>query len=156
MKIRIDITIVPPAARLTSSSPISQAARSKELFLHLREGEKKKFCHDGKTDKETGISYSSDEIMGLIERDNMVLIPAAFSPHDHTGLLFNRLMYGHDTEPRQTFKNKPNANTCEDSARSSRVPHDICIRKGKPRLEGITSSRILWRILQVNGPTHPL
>ena len=55
-----DITTVPPAAKLTSSSPISQAVRYKELFLRLREGEKKKFCRDGKTDKENGISYIGD------------------------------------------------------------------------------------------------
>ena len=47
----IDITIVSPAAKLASFSPISQTARSKELFLRLREGEKKKFCRDSKTDK---------------------------------------------------------------------------------------------------------
>ena len=34
-------------------------------------------------------------------------------------------MYRQDTEPRRTFKNRPNANTCEDSARSSRVSHDM-------------------------------
>ena len=67
----------------------------------------------------------------------MVLIPAVFSPHSHTGPLLNRLMYGNDTEAHQTFKNRPNTNICEDAARSSRVPHD-----GKPRLVSITSSRI--------------
>ena len=60
----IDITIVPPATELTSfSSPISKTACSQELLLCLGEGEKKKFCRDGKTDKENGISYSGDEIM---------------------------------------------------------------------------------------------
>ena len=83
-----------------------------------------KFSRHGKTDKENGISYSGDEIMGLIERDNMALTPASFSPHSHTGLLLNRLMHGHDTKLHRTFKNRPNTNTCEDSARSSRVPHD--------------------------------
>ena len=84
-----NLAVVPPAARLTSSSPNFQSARSKELFLRLREREKKKFCRDGKADKENDVSYSGDEIMGLIERDNMVLIPAAFSPHGHTGQLSN-------------------------------------------------------------------
>ena len=37
----IDITIVPPATELTSSSPISQTARSQELFSRLRQGAKK-------------------------------------------------------------------------------------------------------------------
>ena len=71
--------------------------------MRLREGEKKKFCRDGKTDKENGITYSGDDIMGLIERDNMVLISAVFSPHGHTSQIFNRLIYEHDTEPHRIF-----------------------------------------------------
>ena len=121
--LRIDITIVPPTTELKSS--ISQTARFKELFLRLREGEEKKFCRDGKRDKENDISYSGDEIMGIIERDNMVLVPATFTPHGHTGPLFNRLIHGHNTEPLRIFRNRPNANICEDSARSFRVPHDM-------------------------------
>ena len=120
----IDITIVPPATELSSSSPISPTACSQELFLRVR-GEKKKFCHDGKTDKENGISYSGDESMGLIERDNIVLIPDVVTPHGHTGPLSNRFLYEHDAEPRQIFKNRPNANTCEDSARSSNISHNM-------------------------------
>ena len=117
--------MVLPATGLTSSSPISQATCSQELFLRLREGEEKKFCRDGKRDKENDISYSGDEIMGIIERDNMVLVPATFTPHGHTGPLFNRLIHGHNTEPLRIFRNRPNANICEDSARSFRVPHDM-------------------------------
>ena len=49
-----------------------------------------------KRTKKGGISNSGDEIMGLIERDNMVLIPAAVTPHGHTGPLLNRLLYRHD------------------------------------------------------------
>ena len=108
--------MVLPATGLTSSSPISQATCSQELFLRLRGGEKKKFCRDGKTDKENDVSYSGDESMSLIEGDNMVLVPAAFTPHGHTIPLFNRLMYGHDTKPHWTLRNRPNVNICEDSA----------------------------------------
>ena len=100
------------AARLASSSPVSQAARSKESCLRPREGE-------NKNDKEHGVSYSGDDIMGLMERDNMALIPAAFSPHGHAGPPFHRRMYGHDSELHLTFNNRPNANTCEDSASHS-------------------------------------
>ena len=49
--------------------------------MRLREGEKERFCRDGNTDKENGISYSGDEIMGLIERDNMVLTALVLSPY---------------------------------------------------------------------------
>ena len=44
----IDITVVLPASKFDSA--ISQAARSKELFLRLREGETNKFCSGRKTD----------------------------------------------------------------------------------------------------------
>ena len=121
----LDITMVPPAKELTSSTSNSQTARSKELYMRLREGEKKKFCRDGKTDKRTGVTYSGEEIMHLMERDNLALIPVAVTPHGHTSPLFNRLLYGHDTEPHTTFKNKPCANTCEESARSTKVPHNM-------------------------------
>ena len=76
----INITMVPPDTELTSSSN-SQTARSNELLLRSREGERQKFCRDSKTDKQTGISYSGDEIMRLIEQDNMALIPDAITPH---------------------------------------------------------------------------
>ena len=59
----VDITTVPPATIFDSTS--SQAARSTELFLRLREGEKKKFYRKEKTDKESGISYNRNEIMEL-------------------------------------------------------------------------------------------
>ena len=59
----IDTTDVPPASN--SDCATSQAAHSKELFLRLREGEKK-FYHDRKTDKKGETSHSVYEIMGLV------------------------------------------------------------------------------------------
>ena len=76
--------------------------------------------------------------MRLIERDNMVLVPAAITPHDHTSPLFNRLLYGNDTEPHKTFRDRPNANMCEESARSTKVPHNMLGR-----------ANFIWRT------THP-
>ena len=52
----IDITVASPAP--SSDSTVSQAARSKELFVRPREDEKKKFCRDRKTDKQSGIYFS--------------------------------------------------------------------------------------------------
>ena len=98
----IDITIVLPA--LNFDSVVSQAARSKELFSCLREGEKKKCVVTGRlTSKVLFPKYSGDEIMGLIERDNMVLIPVFITPRDNTGPLFNHLLYDHDTKPHGNF-----------------------------------------------------
>ena len=117
--------IVPPATELTSSSN-SQAACFKELFLRLKEGKKKKkFCRDGKTDKQSVISYSGDEIMGLIERDKMVLVPAAITPLGHTSRLFKKILYEYDTEPHRIFRDRPNTNICEESAQSTKVRHNI-------------------------------
>ena len=59
----IGTTDVPPASN--SDCATSQAAHSKELFLRLREGEKK-FYHDRKTDKTGETSHSVYEIMGLV------------------------------------------------------------------------------------------
>ena len=104
-----------------------------EIFLRLKESEKKKFCCDGKVDKQSGISYSGDKIIGLIERCNMKLVPTAITPHGHTSLLFITLLYEHDTEPHRLFRDRPNANICEASARSTRVSHNIL---GKETLYG--------------------
>ena len=61
--------------------------------------------------------------MGLIERSNVVLVPATVTPHGHTSPLFNRLLYGHHTDSHQVFRNRPNANICEESVQSTKVPH---------------------------------
>ena len=47
------------------------------------------------------------------------------TPRSHTRLLFNRFLYEYDTEPHQIFKNRPSANTCEYSARRSKVLHSM-------------------------------
>ena len=60
--------------------------------------------------------------MGLIERSNVVLVPATVTPHGHTSPLFNRLLYGHHTGSHQVFRNRPNTNICEESVQSTKVP----------------------------------
>ena len=97
------------ATLASSSSPLSQAARAKALFPRPREGEKEKFRRDGKTDEKHSISYGGDDIMGLVERDHMALMPAVFSTHGHAGPLFHRRVYGHDAAPHPTFENRPHA-----------------------------------------------
>ena len=65
--------------------------------------------------------------MGLIERDKAILVPAAITitPHGHTSPLFSRLLYGHDTKLRWISRDRPNTNICEESARSTKVPHNM-------------------------------
>ena len=58
-------------------------------------------------------------------KENMVLIPP---PSRHTGTptpLLDRLPQSHDTEPREHFKDRPNGQTCEESAKSANMPHNI-------------------------------
>ena len=62
--------------------------------------------------------------MELIEK-NMALIPAMMIPHGQTGPLLNRLLYVHDMPPHNTFKDRPHVQTCKQTARSARVPHNI-------------------------------
>ena len=135
--LEIYITIVPPQQNSLLLLPYPRLLASKNYCLRLREEEKKKFCRDGKTDKHSGIFIcSGDEIMGRIERDNVVLIPTAATLHGHNSPLFNRLLYRHDTETHRVFKDRPNANICEDLERSTRTPHAI--------LEWVNS---IWRAL---------
>ena len=55
-------------------------------------------------DKQSGTFYSGDEIMGLIQQHNMVLIPASITSRGRTGLLFNHLLYGHDIKLHGNFR----------------------------------------------------
>ena len=102
---------------------VSQATCSRELFLRLREGEKKKYCRDGKTDKKSGIFYSGGDIMSLIERDIIILAPTSITSHGHTGPLFNQLLYGHKTQPHGHFRDRPNGQIVEEYAWSANVPY---------------------------------
>ena len=76
------------------SSSKSKAARLNEINMRLRLGEKSKFQRQGKTDKETGITLTGDDIIGDILQHNNAFIPIAISPHGRTSSLWNRHMYG--------------------------------------------------------------
>ena len=71
---------VPPATALAASSPISPTARSQEVFSRRREGKNRSSVATATLTKKVAyLSYSGYEITGLIESDNMVVIPAAFT-----------------------------------------------------------------------------
>ena len=78
------------------------------------------------TDKETMISYTGDEIIGEILKENMALIPIAISPHGHTSGLWNRHMYGTSPMPCPDFDAKRiNAPAAYKLACSPKVPWGI-------------------------------
>ena len=135
--IGFDFTVISSTSKL-GLTPSSQTSRN-NLHLRLKEGDKKKFCRRGKTDKSNQITYSGEEICRLINNNNMTLTPAPVTPHGHTGPLFNRFLYGSDADPHPTFKNKPHAQECERIARSASVPHGVLPRANH-----------LWRM---NNPT---
>jgi hypothetical protein len=98
--------------------------------LRLRKGEKGKFMRRGKTDKETMMTLTGDQIIGEIINNNMALLPIAISPHGHLGSLFERFLYGRDPMPIPKYKsNRPNGLAAAKLASSSRnVPRGVLKR----------------------------
>ena len=90
----------------------------------------------------------------------MVLVPAATTPHGRTSPLFNRLLYGHNTEPHPIFRDRPNANICEESARSTKVPHNMVGRTSFTRFHHscalIMSTSIASHLFRAHNQVHTL
>lgn len=113
--IGIDVTCVTS----TPSPPNpSQAARLNELQSRLQKGEKEKFCRSAYSCKLSNTTLSGDAIMHNIISNDMTLIPAAISPHGHTGDLLNRFLYGSTPTPINFTANFPHAATAERIART--------------------------------------
>ena len=85
-------------------------------------------------EKKSRFFYSGDEIIGLAKRESIVLFSASIKLHGRTRSLFNRLIYGHDTEPHNTFT----------MAKFVKNLH----------MEDQSPLWVLWRLLQNHGPTH--
>ena len=88
-----DVVCVPSKPTLSTKT---EAAHKKETKLCLRTGAKGKFCCNGKTCKETGITLTGDEIIGEIIRENMALLPVSFSAHGRLESLIEHFLYGTD------------------------------------------------------------
>jgi len=130
-----DVTFI--TSKPTTSSK-SRTARKTELNMRLRLGERGKFQRRGKTDKETMISLTGDEIIGNIIQQNMGFIPIAISPHGHTSSLWNRHMYGTNAMPCPEFDSKRiHAPAAYRLACSPKVPWGVLAR-----------ADILWRAEQ--------
>lgn len=80
-------------------------------LLCLSEGQRLIFQCQGKTDKDTNISKSGENIMQDINSNNESLIPFSILPGGSTGSLFNRLMYGSGSIPLHVddIDNRPHA-----------------------------------------------
>ena len=107
----------------------SKAARISDIHMRLRLGEKGKFQRRGKTDKQTGISLTGDEIVGHILKQNMGFIPIAVSPHGKTSSLWDRHMYGTPAMDCPDFaKGRPEAAAAYRLADSLKVPWGVLKR----------------------------
>ena len=128
-RIGIDVTFINPNLE-PKRLPRSLAAHKNEIALRLREGERLKFQRQGKTDKDTKISKSGENIMQNINSNNESLIPCSILPGGSTGSLFNRLMYGSDAIPlhEDDFDNRPHATLAAETAASPKVPRGILER----------------------------
>ena len=130
-QVGLDVVIIHSNA--SSSPSISRTARQNELKLRLWNGEKKKYQRRGKTDKQTMISLSGDDIIGEILDQNMGFIPFAVSPGGHIGGLGSALLYGNDPLPCPEFKRRDktkcvNAEAAYKLACSTKMPHGILRR----------------------------
>ena len=97
------------------------------------------------------------KIMGLIERDNMVLIPVSITPHGHAGPLFIKFFYGHGKEPHDpVFRDRPNGQISEESVRFANVYSPQDLGQSKPYVKDQSASRVLWRLSQGHGSTYSL
>ena len=122
----VDVTVVtskplPP--------PTTPAARNNEITLRLSEG---KFQRRGRSDSDTQVTLTGDEITGNYLRQNMALLPFAISPHGHLGSLAEQFLYGYDPLPSPEFAaDRPNALEAARICRSRVVPHGILDRANK-------------------------
>ena len=85
-----------------------------------------KFQRTGKTDQDTMMSLSGDEIIGDIIHNNMALIPIPVTPHGSLGALFNRFLSNTTVgQPPSFSTSRPNATAAYDIARSRLVPKGL-------------------------------
>ncbi len=110
-------------------------AKSKNINTSLIEAEKKKFqrgnsISSSKTNTQTGITLSGDEIMGELYNSKMQLIPFAISPLGLFGPTINALLYGIDPPEQQNMHNIdpnkfPNASKMAKRSIASDTPFNI-------------------------------
>jgi hypothetical protein len=125
-KLGVDVTVVSSAPL---PHPDTSVARKNEIKLRLREGERKKFQRRGRSDKDTQMTLSGDDITGEYLRQNMALLPFAVSPHGRLGSLAEQFLYGSDPLPVPDFAaDRPNALAAARICRSRVVPHGILER----------------------------
>lgn len=129
LELGFDVTII---SSKPSHSTTTKAARLNEIKLRLRDGEKKKFTRCGKTDKDTGITLTGDQIIKRIIHNRnrrMALLPIAISPHGHIGNLTERFLYGTDPDPLPTFApTRRYAKEAAELAISPTVPRGLLLR----------------------------
>ena len=80
------VTVV---SSLPEFSTRTNTARKNEVKLRLRKGEKGKFQRKRKTDKDTQITMSGDQMMQHLLNNGMVLLPLAITAHGHLETCLN-------------------------------------------------------------------
>jgi hypothetical protein len=117
--------MTPPCHPPTPNTSLA-AAQPNPTKLRLQEGERMKFQRTGKTDQDTMMSLSGDEIIGDIIHNNMALIPIPVTPHGSLGALFNRFLSNTTVGQPPSFPtSRPNATAAYDIARSRLVPKGL-------------------------------
>ena len=125
-------------------------AKSKNIVTSLLTAEKKKFqrgkgTNAARTDSQSGITISGDQIIGDLYNDNKQLIPFAISPLGLFGPTINNFLYG--TLPPSTSPDKLH------DINPSRFPHAARMATRANSIE--TPSNILQRANDIWKTKHP-
>ena len=95
----------------------------------MRDGEEKKFCRRGHTDKGSNTTLTGDEIIGEILNTNIALIPITVTESGQFGRLFDRFLFGKEVMKFPKFsENQQNAKKAAKLACSTNVLHSVLHR----------------------------
>ena len=125
-RLGFEVTVVRSTPQFSTNT---EFAKKNEIHMRLRDGEKMKFQRRGKSCKDTMVTMTGDEIIGMILGNNMALLPIAVSAHGRLGSLFRRFLYGDDPLPPPSFVDgRIHAPAADRLARSYKVPRALLQR----------------------------
>ena len=98
--------------------------------MRLREAERLKYQQNGKTDKNSMITFLGEDIMHRINKNEDAFIPAPFLPGGMPGGILSRFLYGTTPLPllKDDFDNRPQAVEAARRAISHHVPSGILLK----------------------------
>ena len=120
---------VPNPLLVPQRVPPSLVAHKNKPQMRLREAERLKYQRNGKTNKDSMITFSGEDIFQRINKNEDTFIPAPFLPGGMPGGVFSQFFYGTTPLPLLTdnFDNRPQAVEAARRAISHHVPSGILL-----------------------------